>query len=160
MPDLTIRKAEVTDADLVITFIHALAKYEKLEGPDREAEARLRDHGWGDARRFEVLLAFEGDTPAGFALYFYPYSTFTARPTLYLEDLFVYPEYRGRGYGKSLLIELARVAAENSCGRMDWMVLDWNDSAIKFYEGLGAEIKDRWKLCRLEGTALSAMATE
>lgn len=158
MPELTIRKAEVGDADLVIRFIHALAGYEKLEGPDKEAEARLRDHGWGDARRFEVLLAFEGDTPAGFALYFYPYSTFLARPTLYLEDLFVYPDLRGRGHGKALLIALANEAVLKGCGRMDWMVLDWNESAIKFYRNLGAEIMEDWKLCRLDSASLKSLA--
>jgi GNAT superfamily N-acetyltransferase len=154
---LHIRKATANDADLVIQFIQALAVYEKLAGPDAEGERRIRDHGWGDRPRFEVLLAYEAQTPVGFALYFYQFSTFAARPTLYLEDLFVYPEYRGRGYGKRLLVDLAREACASGCGRMDWMVLDWNLPAIEFYRALGAQVKDDWRLCRLSGDALASL---
>jgi GNAT superfamily N-acetyltransferase len=154
---LHIRKATSGDADLVIRFIHALAVYEKLPGPDAAGEKRIRTYGWSDQPRFEVLLAYEDETPVGFALYFYQFSTFAARPTLYLEDLFVYPEYRGRGYGKRLLVDLAREARESGCGRMDWMVLDWNESAIDFYRALGALVLDDWRLCRLEGEALQSL---
>jgi len=154
---LHIRKATSSDADLVIEFIQALAVYEKLPGPDAAGEERIRLYGWGDRPHFEVLLAYEAETPVGFALYFYQFSTFAARPTLYLEDLFVYPEYRGRGYGKRLLVDLAREAREAGCGRMDWMVLDWNESAIEFYRALGAEILNDWRLCRLSGDALSSL---
>ena len=114
MASLVIRKAEAADADLVIRFVHGLAEYEKLEGPTPEGEARIREHGWGADPRFEVLLAFEADTAVGFAIYFYTYSTFAARPSLYLEDLFVYPEFRGRGYGKALLVALAAEARERA----------------------------------------------
>jgi len=105
-----------------------------------------------------VLLAFEGDTPVGFALYFYQFSTFEARPTLYLEDLFVYPEYRGHGYGKALLVDLAREAVAQDCGRMDWMVLDWNQPSIDFYKRLGAVVMTEWQLCRLDQDAITALA--
>lgn len=155
---MTIRKAEAHDADLVIAFIHALARYEKLEGPTPDGEARIRSFGWGEAPLFFVLLAFEDDKPVGFALYFYQFSTFAARPTLYLEDLFVYDELRGRGYGKALLVALAQEAVRRECGRMDWMVLDWNAPAIEFYRRLGADVLAEWKLCRLSGTALTALA--
>jgi len=154
---LTIRKAEAGDAELVIQFVHSLAEYEKLEGPSPEGEARIREHGWGADPRFEVLLGFEHDTPVGFAFFFYTYSTFAARPTLYLEDLFVYPEYRGKGYGTALLQALAAEAHLHDCGRMDWMVLDWNQSAIDFYQSLGAELMPGWELCRLQGDALIAL---
>ena len=157
MASVTIRKATKDDADLVIEFIQALAVYEKLSGPDAEGVDRIRELGWGDRPRFEVLLAFVGDTPIGFALYFYQFSTFAARPTLYLEDLFVYPDFRGSGSGKALLVALAREAVKSGCGRMDWMVLDWNEPAIKFYEGLGAEVMTDWELCRLSGPALNAL---
>lgn len=159
MAALTIRRAEAKDADLVIRFIHALAEYEKLAGPSAEGEARIKAHGWGDSPMFEVLLAFEDETAVGFAFYFYTYSTFAARPTLFLEDLFVYPDYRGRGHGKALLAALAKEAIRHDCGRMDWMVLDWNKSAIEFYESLGAEVLSEWELCRLTGVALTAMAS-
>jgi len=155
---LTIRKALKADADLVLRFIQALAEYEKLKGPDAAGEERIRRHGWGDRPRFDVLLAFEGETPVGFALYFYQFSTFEARPTLYLEDLFVYPEYRGHGYGKALLVDLAREAAAQDCGRMDWMVLDWNQPSIDFYKRLGAVVMTEWQLCRLDQNAIAALA--
>lgn len=157
---LTIRKAEARDADLVIAFIHALARYEKLEGPTSEGEQRIRRLGWGESPLFEVLLAFEGDRSVGFALYFYQFSTFAARPTLYLEDLFVYDEVRGKGYGKALLAALAREAVRRECGRMDWMVLDWNTPAIDFYRRLGADLLTEWELCRLGCDALTALAQD
>jgi len=157
---LTIRRAEAADADLVIEFIHALARYEKLDGPTPDGEVRIRRMGWGASPLFSVLLAFEDDQPAGFALYFYQFSTFAARPTLYLEDLFVHENLRGRGYGKALLIALAREARRRDCGRMDWMVLDWNAPAIDFYRRLGAEVLTEWELCRLSGKHLTALAEE
>jgi GNAT superfamily N-acetyltransferase len=155
---LTIRKAESADADLVLQFIQALAEYERLKGPDAAGEERIRRHGWGEWPRFEVLLAFEDDTPVGFALYFYQFSTFEARPTLYLEDLFVYPKHRGGGYGKALLAALAREAVAEDCGRMDWMVLDWNQPAIDFYKRLGADVLPEWQLCRLGAGAIRKLA--
>jgi GNAT superfamily N-acetyltransferase len=158
LPKLTIRKAGEGDAELVVGFIQALAKYERLAGPDAAGEARLRRYGWGEHPRFEVLLAFEQSTPVGFALYFYQFSTFEARPTLYLEDLFVYPEHRGKGFGKALLSALACEAVANDCGRMDWMVLDWNQPAIEFYKRLGAEVMSEWRLCRLDAGGIASLA--
>ena len=158
MSDRTIRRAGPDDADLVIRFIHALAEYEKLAGPDPDGEGRIRDYGWGEKPLFECLLAYESDQPIGFALYFYQFSTFAARPTLYLEDLFVYPDRRGRGHGKALLVALAREAVDRGCGRMDWMVLDWNEQALVFYRALGAEVLEAWELCRLSGRALSDLS--
>lgn len=158
MSGLHIRKATAEDANLVVDFIQALADYEKLPGPDADGEERIREYGWGARPCFDVLLAFAGDTPVGFALYFYQFSTFAARPTLYLEDLFVYPRFRGRGYGKALLIHLAREALRQGCGRMDWMVLDWNEPAIAFYRSLNAEILSQWELCRLSEDALKSVA--
>jgi hypothetical protein len=157
---LQIRKAVASDADIVIRFIHALAEYEKLEGPTKAGEDRIREYGWGARPRFEVLLAFEGNVAVGFAFYFYTFSTFAARPTLFLEDLFVYPEYRGHGYGKALLIALAKEAVTNGCARMDWMVLDWNTPAIEFYRALGADVMPEWELCRLSGDALKTLASK
>jgi GNAT superfamily N-acetyltransferase len=104
------------------------------------------------------LLAFENDTPAGFAVYFFNYSTFLARPGLYLEDLFVQPASRGRGIGKALLLHLARLANARGCGRMEWSVLDWNEPAIAFYESLGAVRLKAWQICRLSGGALQQYA--
>lgn len=158
MANLTIRKALKADADLVLRFIQALAEYEKLTGPDAAGEERIRRHGWGEEPRFDVLLAFAGELPVGFALYFYQFSTFQARPTLYLEDLFVYPQHRGSGYGKALLVELAREAVAQDCGRMDWMVLDWNQPSIDFYKRLGAVVMTEWQLCRLGQGAIATLA--
>jgi GNAT superfamily N-acetyltransferase len=155
---LTIRKAAGADADLVLKFIQALAVYERLTGPDAAGEERIRRLGWGEHPRFEVLLAFEDNTAVGFGLYFYQFSTFEARPTLYLEDLFVYPDHRGKGYGKALLSALAREAVAQSCGRMDWMVLDWNQPSIDFYKSLGADVMTEWQLCRLKGDAIASLA--
>jgi GNAT superfamily N-acetyltransferase len=158
LANLQIRKAGAADADLVIRFIHALAAYERLAGPTPAGEERIRKYGFGARPRFDVLLAFADSVPVGFALYFYQFSTFAARPTLYLEDLFVYPEYRGSGYGKALLRALAREAVAEGCGRMDWMVLDWNQPAIEFYRRLGADVLSEWELCRLQGDALKRLA--
>ena len=157
-PALHIRAAAVSDADLVLEFIHALARYERLDGPTPDGEDRIRRYGFGDDPKFHVLLAFEEKEAVGFALYFFQFSTFAARPTLYLEDLFVYPEKRGKGHGKALLVELARVAVANECGRMDWMVLDWNETAIDFYRALGAEVLPEWQLCRLSEKPLRALS--
>jgi GNAT superfamily N-acetyltransferase len=106
----------------------------------------------------EAVIAAVGTAPAGFALWFYNYSTFLGRPGLYLEDLFVKPEHRGRGVGKALLAHLARVAAEKGCGRMEWSVLDWNEPAIRFYRGLGAKAMDEWTVYRLTGDAIARLA--
>ena len=115
-------------------------------------------HGFGRRRYFETLICRRGGRPIGFALYFFTYSTFLARPTLYLEDLFVLPEERGRGAGQALLRALARIAVRRRCGRMEWAVLDWNRPAIRFYQRLGAELRRDWILTRLTGTPLARLA--
>ena len=120
--------------------------------------ARIRRHGFGPRRYFETLICRRGRAPIGFALYFFTYSTFLARPTLYLEDLFVLPEERGNGAGRALLRELARIAGRRGCGRMEWTVLDWNTPSIRFYRKLGAGLRREWILTRLTGPALRRLA--
>ncbi|HEX8705017.1 MAG TPA: GNAT family N-acetyltransferase [Myxococcaceae bacterium] len=153
-----IRLATPTDIPAIIHLIRALAEYEKLSHQVVLDEARLREHLFGPRPYAEVLLAEEGNQVVGYALFFHTYSTFLARPSLYLEDLFVLPEQRGRGHGKALLARLARLAVERDCGRFEWMVLDWNTPAIQFYESLGAAVSPEWKLCRMTGEALQRFA--
>src|SRR5713226_5977449 len=125
------------------------AEYERLADECRATADRIRRDGFGRHRRFESLICRRGDTAIGFALYFFTYSTFIARPTLYLEDLFVLPDARGRGAGRALLTALARIAVRRGCGRMEWTVLDWNTPSIDFYEALGARLRRDWILTRL-----------
>ncbi len=157
-PALTIRRATRRDAPTILALIRGLAEYERLEHEMDATAARLRRHGFGRGRYFETLLCLRGRRAVGFALYFFTYSTFLARPTLYLEDLFVLPEERGRGAGTLLLSTLARVAARKGCGRMEWAVLDWNAPSITFYEGLGAVLRRDWILTRLTGEPLRRLA--
>jgi len=135
-----------------------LADYERLPHEVVASESRLRDTLFGARPAAEVLLAHRGAEPAGFALFFHNYSTFLARPGIYLEDLFVRPEHRGLGVGRTLLAELARLAAARDCGRLEWSVLDWNAPAIGFYRKLGAVAMDQWTVFRLTGTALTRLA--
>jgi len=153
-PQLRIRAGTRRDVPTILALIRGLAEYEKLSHEVNATAARIRAHGFGRRRYFDTLLCFDGREPIGFALYFFTYSTFLARPTLYLEDLFVIPEARGRGAGKALLAALARVAAKRGCGRMEWAVLDWNTPAIGFYERLGAKLRKDWILTRLTGDPL------
>jgi len=153
-----IRLATPSDLPAIIHLIRALAEYEKLSHQVVIEEARLREHLFGPKPYAEVLLAEDGGQVVGYALFFHTYSTFLARPSLYLEDLFVLPEQRGRGHGKALLARLARLAVERGCGRFEWMVLDWNTPAIQFYESLGAAVSPEWKLCRMTGDALERFA--
>ena len=154
-----IRPATPADLPLILRFIRALATYEKLLPEVEATEEKLGATLFGPRPAAECLLAFaDGDTPAGFAIFFTNYSTFLARPGLYLEDLFVSPEFRGRGIGKALLLHLSGLAHQRGCGRMEWSVLDWNQSAIDFYESLGAERKTEWTICRLTGPALAQYA--
>lgn len=155
---LRIRRATRRDVPLILRLIRGLAEYERLSGMVEATGERLRRHGFGARPYFETLLCFDGRRPVGFALYFFAYSTFLARPTLWLEDLFVLPEARGRGAGRALLRALARVAVARGCGRMEWTVLDWNAPAIRFYETLGADLKKEWILTRLTGPALRRLA--
>ncbi len=155
---LTVRRGTVRDVALIVRMIKSLAEYEHLAREVRITAARVRQHGFGRRRYFATLICHRGRRAVGFALYFFTYSTFLARPTLYLEDLFVLPEERGRGAGKALLEALGRIAARGGCGRMEWTVLDWNQSAIRFYEGLGAELRRDWILTRLTGAPLERLS--
>ena len=155
---LTVRRGRPRDAALICELIHGLARYEHLE---RQCVARpptIRRHGFGRMRYFETLICRRGRRPVGFALYFFTYSTFLAQPTLYLEDLFVLPEERGRGAGRALLKALARIALRRRCGRMEWTVLDWNTPSIRFYQRLGAGLRREWILTRLTGAPLRRLA--
>jgi GNAT superfamily N-acetyltransferase len=154
-----IRPATPADLPLILGFIRGLATYEKLLHEVEATEEKLGATLFGPRPAAECLLAFAGEgTPAGFAIFFTNYSTFLARPGLYLEDLFVSPEFRGQGIGKALLLHLARLAHQRGCGRMEWTVLDWNQPAIEFYESIGAERKTEWTICRLSGAALARHA--
>ncbi|NKF22599.1 GNAT family N-acetyltransferase [Solimonas marina] len=158
MSAIVLRPAAPADAPLLLSLIRALADYEKLTHEVVATEDALREHLFGARPYAEALIAEHDGEAAGFALFFHNYSTFLAQPGLYLEDLFVKPEHRGRGIGKRLLIELARLATERGCGRFEWTVLDWNEPAIRFYESLGAELKREWIINRVSGAALRALA--
>jgi GNAT superfamily N-acetyltransferase len=157
---MNIRSAAPDDIPLILDFIRGLAEYERLSHEVEATPALLRASLFPESGRpaAECVLAFEEGSPAGFAVFFTSFSTFLARPGLYLEDIFVIPERRGRGVGTALLLHLARLANERGCGRMEWSVLDWNESAITFYEGLGARRLSEWTTCRLDGDALRGHA--
>ncbi len=155
---LTLRPARPGDEPLILRFIRGLAEYEKLAHECIATEADLARSLFGERPEAEVVLAYDDDEPVGFALFCHSYSTFLARKGLYLEDLFVLPDHRGRGVGQALLSHLARVAVERECGRMEWAVLDWNESAIGFYEKIGARAMDGWTVYRLTGEALERVA--
>lgn len=156
---MPLRPAREADLDTIIELIRALADYEHEPGAvklDREA---LRGHLFGPRPYAEVILAETADGQnAGFALFFHNFSTWEGRPGIYLEDLFVRPELRGEGYGKALLSELARIAVERGCGRLEWSVLDWNTPSIAFYRALGASPMEEWTTYRLAGESLDALA--
>jgi GNAT superfamily N-acetyltransferase len=154
----TIRFATEADVPVLLAFIRELAEYEKLTHEVSASEEQLRATLFGPRPFAEALLACADDEPIGFALFFHNYSTFLARPGLYLEDLYVRPAYRGRGLGKMLLTAVARLAVERGCGRYEWTVLDWNTPSIRFYESLGAEMKSDWRVMRVTGAALENMA--
>jgi GNAT superfamily N-acetyltransferase len=155
-----LRAAGPDDAALVLAFIRELAEYERAPEAVVATETDIRATLVSEPKRAEVILAFEGDAPVGFALFFHNYSTWVGRPGLYLEDLFVRPEARGRGYGRRLLAHLAAIARERGCRRMEWSVLDWNEPAIGFYRSLGATPMTEWTVHRLTGQALEALAAE
>ncbi len=156
--ELRVRPGTVRDIRTVLSMIRALAEYERLASSARAAPARIRQDGFGRRPYFETLICQERNNAVGFALYFFTYSTFLARPTLYVEDLFLLPTLRGKGAGKALLGALARIAIQRGCGRMEWTVLDWNARAIKFYKRLGASLRKEWILTRLTGSALRRLA--
>jgi GNAT superfamily N-acetyltransferase len=155
---LVIRRGTERDVPTILRLIRGLAEYERLAHEVEATTARVRAHGFGPRRYFETIICRRGGTPVGFALYFFTYSTFLARPTLYLEDLFVLPEERGTGAGKALLRALARIAVRRGCGRLEWAVLDWNRPAIGFYKRLGAKLRRQWILTRLTGAPLRRLA--
>jgi GNAT superfamily N-acetyltransferase len=156
--NLRIDPATETDSSLIFTFIKGLAEYERLANTVVATEQSLRAFLFGKKRYAEVVIARWDNEPAGFALFFHNFSTFAGKPGLYLEDLFVLPEYRGKGIGKALLIYLAKLAVERGCGRFEWVVLDWNSSAIDFYRKLGAVPLDDWRQFRLSGESLNKLA--
>jgi GNAT superfamily N-acetyltransferase len=143
---------------VVLRLVHALAEYERAPRAVLATEEDFLRHGFGPTPRYSVLLAEDEGQVAGFALWFFTFSTWLGKPGLYLEDLFVRPELRGRGIGKAMMIELARVAVREGCGRFEWAVLDWNQPAIDFYRSLGARLMEEWVVCRLEGDSLRALA--
>ncbi len=155
---LSIRAAVPDDIDLILGFIRALADYERLSHEARADKAVLARHLFGDRPMAEVLIAELEGAPVGFALFFHNFSTFEGRPGLYLEDLYVAPEARGHGAGKALLARLAQLAIERDCARLEWAVLDWNQSAIDFYQSLGARPMDEWTVNRVDGDALETLA--
>lgn len=159
-PAFTIRAATEADVALILRFIRDLAEYEKLAHQMVATEDDLRRSLFGPRPYGEVLIGSEGDVPLAFALFFHNYSTFLGKPGLYLEDLFVKPEARGKGYGKAMLKHLARIAHERGCGRFEWWVLDWNEPSIQFYKSLGAIPMDEWTVFRVTGDALTKLATE
>ena len=156
-PFFTIKKAKKTDVPLILEFIKALADYEKLSEMVVATEALLEETLFGERTVAEVIIGYEEDEPAAFALFFHNYSTFLGMPGIYLEDLFVKPEFRRKGYGKIMLTELARITVERKCGRLEWSVLDWNTPAIDFYKSLGAVPMDEWTIFRLTGESLLQM---
>jgi GNAT superfamily N-acetyltransferase len=156
---LSISAATERDVPLILSFIRKLAEYEKLSHQVVATEELLRDGLFGVRPVAEVILAYLAGEPAGFALFFHNFSTFLARPGIYLEDLFVDPPHRGKGIGKALLIHLAKIAEQRGCGRFEWAVLDWNRPAIEFYRGLGAVPLDDWTLFRLTGDSLGHLAS-
>lgn len=154
-----IRPANPDDSRAIHDLIRALAEYERLSHAAVLDEDRLREHLFGPRPYAEALLAEEAGQVVGFALFFHNYSTFLGRPGLYLEDIFVRAEFRGRGYGKALMAALAKLAVERGCGRMEWSVLDWNRPSIEFYRSLGAIPMDEWTTYRLSGEALTRLAS-
>jgi GNAT superfamily N-acetyltransferase len=155
---LQIKEATEKDIPVILSFIKGLAEYERLPHEVVADESILRETLFGKRAYAEVLIAYYDDVPAGFALYFHNYSTFLGRPGIYLEDLFVLPPYRGKGIGKALLVRLAKLTKDRNCGRLEWAVLDWNESAINFYKKLGAVPMSDWTVYRLKGEALEKLA--
>ncbi len=155
----TIRPATLDDVSTILSFIRALAEYERLSHAVTATEGQLRSHLFGDRPAAEVLIGELDGRPVGFALFFASFSTFLAKPGVYLEDLFVLPAARGRGVGKALLTAVAKLAVGRQAGRLEWSVLDWNDPAIGFYRKLGAEPMDEWTTMRLTGGPLERLGT-
>ena len=154
----TIRPATEQDVPLILNFIRALAEFEREPDAVTATEADLLRDGFGANPYYHCLIAEQDGKPAGFAFYFFNYSTWTGRPGLYLEDVFVNPEFRGLGIGKALLARVAARAVEKNCPRLQWEVLDWNTPAVDFYKSLGADFLDEWRNVRVTGDALKKLA--
>lgn len=152
--------ATVDDVPLILAFIKKLAAYERLAHEVVATEEDLRDALFGTRPYAEVVIARYENEPVGFALFFHNFSTFGGKPGIYLEDLFVDEAHRGKGFGKALLIHLAKLAVERNCGRLEWAVLDWNEPSINFYKGLGAVPMDEWTVFRVTGDALENLANQ
>jgi GNAT superfamily N-acetyltransferase len=157
-PTFTIRPATPEDVTHIYDMIVELAVFEKLEHMVVATEALLHDALFGSKPSCEAIMGVENGEPVTFALFFHNFSTFLTRKGLYLEDLYVMQSCRGKGYGRQMLGALARIAVERQCGRFEWSVLDWNVNAIEFYKGVGAELLPDWRICRVTGDALSALA--
>ncbi len=154
---LNIRPATPNDLDTIVSLIYDLAQYEQLTHQITGNPDDLGQHLFGDRPYAEALLAEWSGEAVGFALFFYNYSTFLMKPGLYLEDLFVKPDYRRRGIGRGLMLALAKEAVARGCGRFEWAVLDWNEPAIRFYKSLGADVLPDWRICRLTGKTLQGL---
>jgi GNAT superfamily N-acetyltransferase len=159
-PVLNIRNATAEDIPLILQFIRELADFERAPQDAVATEADLRRYGFSENPKFQVVVAEWAREPAGFALFFYHFSTWLGQPTLFLEDLFVRPRYRKQGIGNALLVYLARLAVREGCGRFEWQVLDWNTPAIKFYESLGARVMKAWLTMRVSGEELKGLAAQ
>jgi GNAT superfamily N-acetyltransferase len=157
---LTLRPATPNDVPQILAFIQELAAYEREPDAVFATEADLLRDGFTEPRRFHCLIAEWQGQPAGFALYFYNYSTWEGRPGIYLEDLYVQPAMRGKGIGKSILTRLAAIAVEENCARFEWSVLDWNQPSIDFYHAMGAVMKSEWRGMRVDGDALASLASQ
>lgn len=158
MEEIKIVRAMEADVPLILKFINELAQYENLSNEVSATEENLSQSLFADSHSPEAIICYLEDTPIGFALYFHNFSTFLGKKGLYLEDLFILPEYRRKGAGKKILKYLANLAIERNCGRLEWSVLDWNEPAIKFYENIGAELKKEWIITRITGDSLIKLA--
>jgi GNAT superfamily N-acetyltransferase len=158
MKSMSIRTAQPTDVPAILGMIQELAEFEKLSHLCVSTEAMLADALFGAQPAAECLVGLEDDVPIAFALFYHNYSTFVGQKGLHLEDLFVKPDFRSTGYGREMLVALARIAIERQCARFEWAVLDWNETAIDFYEGLGAQVLPDWRICRVSGAELLHLA--
>ena len=158
MPTFQIRPVTENDCELVLNFIRRLAYYEKMLDQVVATVDDVKRELFGEKAIAHCVIAYEDETPIGFALYFFNFSTFLTRKGLYLEDIFIDPAYRGKGYGKRLMQYLASKAVQEQCGRFEWVVLDWNEPAIGFYEKIGANVLPNWRICRMTGESLTKFA--
>jgi|SRR5687767_1127649 GNAT superfamily N-acetyltransferase len=158
MSDVRIQPATEADVPLILRLIKALAEYERLGHEVVATETMVRESLFGPVPHAQAVIARIEEDAVGFAIWFSTYSTFLSRPGIYLEDLFVLPDWRGKGVGRALLRHLARTAVERGCGRIEWSVLDWNETAIRFYRSIGARAMDEWTVYRLTGDAIARLA--